>query len=364
MVQIQEQVPLAELTTFGVGGPARYFAEIASEDAAVAALACARERGVEYFVLGGGSNVLVADAGFSGLVLLNRLRGMAVETSDDRVLVTVGAGEDWQDFVDYCVSRGWQGLECLAGIPGTVGAAPIQNIGAYGQDVSQTIARVRCLDTVLGSEIILAADDCHFRYRESIFNRACRGKYLVLSVTFALRRGGAPVVAYRELVERLGGIPEPDLIQVRDAVLAIRAGKGVLVRDGYESWHSAGSFFKNPLVTAGHFATVQSLVAGAAGRGTWFWPQPDGSVKLSAAFLIQCAGFERGCRAGAVGLSPYHTLILVNYGGATARDVVAFAQQIQERVKDRFGVLLFPEPRLLGFGPEQADRFTTESGFD
>jgi len=350
MIDMQENVPLAALTTFAVGGPARYFVELSSEKDALPALDFAREKGLEQLVLGGGSNVLISDEGFPGLVILNRIKGLSIEEQGDTVFATVGAGEDWQDFTDLCVAREWQGVECLAGIPGTVGASPIQNVGAYGQEVSQVISRVRCLETANGKVVTFDNEDCAFRYRESIFNTSEAGKYLVLSVTFKLLRGGVPVVTYRQLDDRLSGLRSLTLADVRDAVIAIRAGKGVLVRTGYESFKSAGSFFKNPIVTRAFFEHIESIVAGK-GSSTWAWPLPNGDVKISAAYLIQCAGFDRGYRKGTVGISPHHTLILINSDGASAREIADFAAEVQQRVLDRFGVLLHPEPRFIGFNP-------------
>jgi UDP-N-acetylmuramate dehydrogenase len=357
-IAILKNEPLAALTSFGVGGPARYFARISREEDAVSALAFARERGLEALVLGGGSNVLISDEGFQGLVVLNRITGLAVEEAGRNVRVSAGGGEDWQDFVDHCVAEGWQGVECLAGIPGTVGASPVQNIGAYGQEVSQVISSVRCLETATGTIVTFDSDECAFRYRESIFNTRDAGKYIVTSVTFDLAKGGAPAVTYRELQERLSGISSPTLADVRDAVIAIRAGKGVLIRTGYETLKSAGSFFKNPVVTREHFEHVRKVLAGREGTATWFWALPGGDVKLSAAFLIQRSGFERGSGRGNVGISPHHTLILVNRGGATAREIVDFAAEVQGQVLDRFGIFLVPEARLIGFGtsPLQARR--------
>jgi UDP-N-acetylmuramate dehydrogenase len=348
-IDIQENVPLADLTTFGVGGPARYFVRISSEKDAESALAYAGERSLETIILGGGSNVLISDEGFPGLVILNRITGFTVEEAGDTMLVTVGGGVDWQDFTDLCVARGWQGVECLAGIPGTVGASPIQNIGAYGQEVSQVISQVRCLKTATGNAVTFDNEACAFHYRESIFNTREVGKYLVTSVTFRLTGGGAPFIHYRELEERLSEVPSPTLADVRDAVIAIRDSKGVLVRTGYESFKSAGSFFKNPVVSRTRYEQIEALVAGHGNSKNWAWPLPNGDVKISAAYLIQRSGFDRGYRRGNVGISPHHTLILINRGGATAREVVDFAAEVQHRVLDRFGVLLTPEARLIGF---------------
>jgi len=349
-IEIRENEPLAALTTFGVGGPARFFVRVDSERDAVSALAFAAERGLDHLVLGGGSNLLISDDGFPGLVILNRIAGMDAEEAGDQVLVRAGAGEEWQEFADHCVSKGWQGVECLAGIPGTVGASPIQNVGAYGQEVSQVIAEVRCLETATGRAVSFDNAACGFRYRESIFNTVEAGNYLVTSVTFRLTRGGAPELKYRELEERFSGKPAPTLAQVRDAVLAIRDGKGVLVRNGYQSYRSAGSFFKNPIISHASFEAVEAVLAADGAPSNWAWPLPDGRVKVSAACLIQRAGFERGHRSGTVGLSPHHTLILVNHGGATARELVDFAAHVRQRVHDRFGVVLSPEARLIGFG--------------
>jgi UDP-N-acetylmuramate dehydrogenase len=350
-IAIQENVSLAALTTFAVGGPARYFVEIFSQKDAAAALAFARDKGLGSLVLGGGSNVLISDDGFPGLMIVNRIKGLTVEELGDSVLVTVGGGEDLQDFVDLCVAREWQGVECLAGIPGTVGASPIQNVGAYGQEVSSVITRVRCLDSASGNVVTFENDECAFRYRESIFNTTEAGKFLVLSVTFTLLRSGTPVITYRELAERLSGIPSPTLADVRDAVIEIRAGKGVLVRTGFESFKSAGSFFKNPIVPCSQFEHIESIVGANGSSAKWAWALPNSDVKISAAYLIQSSGFNRGYRKGKVGISPYHTLILINGEGASARELVDFAAEVQQRVMDRFGVILQPEPRLIGFSP-------------
>lgn len=348
-IDVRENVPLNIYTTFGVGGPAKYFVEVSSEEDARYALLFARNNGLSLIVLGGGSNVLISDEGFPGLVILNRIKGLAFEESGRNVFVRAGGGEDWQEFTDRCVDAGWQGIECLAGIPGTVGASPIQNIGAYGQEVSQVITEVRCLETATGNVVVFSNDECAFRYRESIFNTKEAGKYLVTSVTFRLMMNGAPVVKYRELEEKLSPLPKPNLADVRDTVMAIRDGKGLLVRAGYEAIKCAGSFFKNPVVVQARFEDIEAIVARHGGCANWAWPLPSGDVKISAACLIQCSGFDRGYCQGNVGISPRHTLILVNRGGASAREVIDFAAEVQRRVLDLFGVLLLPETRLIGF---------------
>jgi UDP-N-acetylmuramate dehydrogenase len=348
-IVIRENVTLADFTTFAVGGPARWFAQVSNEEEALQALVFAREKGLPLLVMGGGSNILASDDGFPGLVILNRITGFSFEQAGGDIFVTAGGGEDWQDFVDRCIGAGWQGVECLAGIPGTVGASPIQNIGAYGQEVSQVITEVRCLEIATGTTVTFDNEKCSFRYRESIFNTKRIGSYLVTSVTFRLKRNAAPAVNYRELEERLSAVAEPGPADVRDSVMSIRDGKGLIVRPGYQSFRCAGSFFKNPVVTSAQFEQVRDLVGGHGEGAGWAWPMNGGFVKISAARLIQCSGFERGYRSGNVGISPRHTLILVSYEGATAGEIVDFASEVQRRVMDRFGVLLLPEVRLVGF---------------
>jgi UDP-N-acetylmuramate dehydrogenase len=346
---IQENVPLAGFTTFGVGGPAHRFVEVATQEEAARALAFASEHQLQFFVLGGGSNVLVSDSGFPGLVIMNRIKGFSVVGDGGSVLVTAGGGEDWQEFTDRCVAEGWQGIECLAGIPGTVGASPVQNIGAYGQEVAQTIVQVEALETATGNVVHFAKGECGFGYRSSIFNSTEAGRHLITGVTFRLVPGGAPHIAYRELEERLVAKAAPTLDEVRDAVLSIREGKGLIIREGFDSFKSAGSFFKNPIVTLDEYERIARVVEEAGGFANWAWPMEPGAVKISAACLIQCAGFNRGQRKGAAGISPRHTLILVNYGGASAGEIIAFAVEVRQLVFERFGVHLLPEVRLIGF---------------
>jgi UDP-N-acetylmuramate dehydrogenase len=349
VLSIQENVPLAGFTTFGVGGPARRFVEVSTQEEAAQALAFASEHLLPVFVVGGGSNVLISDSGFPGLVILNRIKGFSVTRNDDSALVTAGGGEDWQCFADRCVAEGWQGIECLAGIPGTVGASPVQNIGAYGQEVSQTIVRVEALETATGRGVRFGKEQCGFGYRGSIFNSTEAGRHLITRVTFRLVPGGAPHIAYRELEERLAACTAPTLGEVRDTILSIREGKGLLIREGFEDFKSGGSFFKNPVVTADEYESIARVVEGAGGFANWAWPTESGTVKISAACLIQCAGFLRGHRKGAAGISPRHTLILVNYGGASAREIIGFAAEVRQAVFERFGVPLVPEVRLIGF---------------
>jgi len=303
------------------------------------------------FVLGGGSNVLVSDEGFPGLVILNRIKGFRSRTEGDDILLYAGAGEDWQLFADRCVAEGFQGVECLAGIPGTVGASPVQNVGAYGQDASETITGVRVIETYSGNDVFLSKDDCGFGYRKSIFNTTCTGKYIISGVTFKLKLNGDPAIKYSELERHFGGQGDVTLKQVRDAVIGIRDSKGLLVRQGYESFKSAGSFFRNPMVDAERFEEIEAAVERSGGCRNWAWPTDSGTVKVSAACLIQRSGFSPGYNTSTVGISPKHALIVINRGGAKAAEIVSLACEIQKRVFDMFGVLLLPEVKLVGFPP-------------
>jgi UDP-N-acetylmuramate dehydrogenase len=264
------------------------------------------------------------------------------------VEVTAAAGEPWDDLVGQTVERGWAGLECLSGIPGLVGATPIQNVGAYGQDVSQTITALRAVDRRTRRPLTLAAAECRFGYRDSLFRSGEPDRYVVLAVTYRLACDGVPAVRYAELQRHLEGrgIPAPSLAQVRESVLAIRRAKSMVLEDGDENRRSCGSFFVNPVVTAAEAARIGTLAAPAGGMPQW--PEADGRVKLSAAWLIERAGFARGDRLGAVGLSTRHTLAIVCHAGARAAEVAAFARRVRGGVAERFGVRLSPEPVFWG----------------
>jgi UDP-N-acetylmuramate dehydrogenase len=347
-VDPSERVPLAPLCTLGVGGPARFFAEAAEEGDVLDALDWAARRRAAVHVLGGGSNVVVADAGVDGLVLRVAIRGIAVRQGPDAVEVTAGAGEPWDDLVRLAVDRGWAGLECLSGIPGLVGATPIQNVGAYGQEVSQTVCAVRALDRSQRAIATLTPAECRFAYRDSLFKSGAPGRHVVLAVTYRLVAGGPPAVPYAEVARHLEtrGVPSPSLADVRAAVLAIRRAKSMVIAPGDENRRSCGSFFVNPVVAADVAASVRSRAGGDPAMPCW--PEPGGRAKLSAAWLIERAGFARGHRAGPVGLSSRHALAIVAHDGARARDVVAFARLVRDRVEDRFGIRLAPEPVFWG----------------
>jgi UDP-N-acetylmuramate dehydrogenase len=348
-IAIQTDVPLAPLTTLQLGGPACFFARAESEQAVGEALTWAQGRGVPVFVLGGGSNLVVADEGFEGLVLQVALPGLQFEVVGDEVLVEAGAGQPWDELVGEAVTRGLAGLECLAGIPGFVGATPIQNVGAYGQEVSETVRHVRVMDRHTLAVSDLRPEDCGFGYRDSAFKRS-PDRAVVLGVTFALRPGGAPTVRYPELRDALSG--EPSLTEVRATVLALRRRKSMVIDEEDENRRSAGSFFMNPIVSpevAARIATqavMEGLVREAAQVPCY--PAAGGQMKLAAGWLIERAGLTRGYRQGPVGISSRHALALVHHGGGRTADLLVLARHVRDTVAARFGVLLVPEPVLLG----------------
>jgi UDP-N-acetylmuramate dehydrogenase len=347
-ISIKENFPLRELTTFKIGGAARYFTEVTSEDSIMKALEFAKDRSLDLFVLGSGSNLLVSDAGFLGLVIHNKLTGIKSSRKGNSIIATVNAGHNWDAFTKFCTEHNWQGVECLSGIPGTVGAAPVQNIGAYGQSAECVVEEVLAIDISTGTPVILGNRECGFGYRKSIFNTDAAGRYIITGVTFSLAASGCPNVAHHDLKRYFSSTVNITPTQVRDAVLEIRNSKGLLVLDGYERLNSAGSFFKNPVVSHDLFEHVEKTVHDNGGCENWWWPQTSGEVKISAACLIQTAGFTRGYRRGNVGISPLHALALINYGNATACEVIAFARQVQEQVRDKFGITIKPEVQYIG----------------
>lgn len=348
---VEENRPLAPLTTLGIGGSARWFVEATTEQDIAEAATWAQKKNTPLFVLGGGSNLLVADAGFDGLVLHVALKGVDVResaASPGERIYEVAAGEDWDGCVRRTVEDNCAGLECLAGIPGTVGGTPVQNVGAYGQEVAPVIERVRVFDLAESSFAELSAAECGFAYRRSRFNTSDKGRYVVTRVDYRLRLGGAPTLKYADLQRAFPTDSSPTLKEVAEAVRRIRQSKGMLIVDGDPDCRSAGSFFKNPIVSEDQAGRVAS-VAGAeppqfsAGSGN------KGCVKLSAAWLIERAGFTRGYASGRAGISRKHTLALINRGGATAAEILALAGEIRAGVATRFGVELQMEPVLLGF---------------
>jgi UDP-N-acetylmuramate dehydrogenase len=345
--RLQRNVPLAPLTTLGIGGPARVFIRAESVDEIREVIARADAQGRALFILGGGSNVLISDEGFDGVVLQIHLRGMTVLHQDaDVATVYVAAGEPWDDFVAFAVIRGWAGVECLSGIPGLTGATPIQNVGAYGQDVSETIVRVEAIERDSGRVVTLTNAECGFGYRQSVFKNAAKDRYVVAGVTFRLRPGGAASIQYPELRKYMDeqGIDVHDLQSVREAVIAIRKRKGMVLDPSDPDTRSDGSFFMNPVVTPAGF---EELLLRVTTRDVPHFPAGD-QIKLSAAWLIEQAGFRKGFQHGNIGLSSKHTLAVINRGGGTAREVMELVAMIQERVRRTFGVEIQPEPIFVG----------------
>ncbi|PYN30324.1 MAG: UDP-N-acetylenolpyruvoylglucosamine reductase [Candidatus Rokuibacteriota bacterium] len=342
-----ENVRLAEHCTLGVGGPARFFVEARDEAAVLEALDWARARRLPIRVLGGGSNLVVADEGIDGLVVKIALRGIDTREAHGVVEVTAAAGEPWDELVRLCVDHGWAGFECLSGIPGLVGATPMQNVGAYGQEVSETVILVRALDTCTGRIMTFENRECRFGYRDSMFRSDEPGRYVILSVGYRLRPRGAAAVRYADVEKDLAarGIAKPSLTDVRASVIAIRRSKSMVLDPRDANRRSCGSFFTNPIIPGAELAAVESR---AGNRAMPRWPLPGGQVKLSAAWLIERAGYTRGRADGPVGLSTNHALAIVAHDGARARDVVAFARRVQTAVADRFGVRLTPEPVFWG----------------
>ena len=344
-MKILENISLAAFTTFGIGGPARWFAEAATEAEIAEASEWARERGVPLFVLGGGSNVLVADEGFPGLVLHVGMKGI----DRDGELFRVAAGENWKNCVQQTIGANCAGMECLAGIPGTVGGTPVQNVGAYGQEAASIIERVRAFDLKTRQFVEFSNADCGFAYRTSRFNSTDRGRYIVTRVDYRLRENGAPLIEYQDLKAHFADwATAPTLAETADAVRSIRRRKGMLLVDGDPDCRSAGSFFKNPSVTEEVAERVRKIAAGA-GVPLRAFPAEGGLVKIPAAWLIEQAGFAKGYARGAAGISSRHTLALVNRGGATAKEILALAGKISEAVEARFGIRLEMEPEMVGF---------------
>lgn len=341
---IREHVSLAEFTTFKIGGPARFFAVAENEGDVAEAVTWAEERGLPLFVLGGGSNLLVSDRGFDGLVLIMGIRGVKQEGD----VFEVGAGEVWDEFVQRAVEVGYAGVECLAGIPGSVGGTPVQNVGAYGQEVAETIVSVRALDRRTGRFCELSNAECNFRYRKSLFNADEPGRYLVTSVRYRLHPKGQAKVTYADVKRYFDGKAEtPELAEVASAVREIRRGKGMLIVEGDADCRSAGSFFKNPVVGVERLGAV-AAAARVAEAEVPHWRAGEGEVKLSAAWLIERAGFGKGFVDGSAGISSRHTLALINRGGATAADIERLQGRIVDGVREKFGVGLEREPVKVG----------------
>jgi UDP-N-acetylmuramate dehydrogenase len=349
---LQENIPLAPLTTFRIGGPARYLVEAKSVSEVQEAIAFARSKDLPLFVLGGGSNLVVADSGWPGLVLKVVIGGIERRPGNDdegRVLFDVGAGESWDRFVSHAILAKCAGVECLSGIPGSVGGTPVQNVGAYGQEVAETIDSVEVFDLKDGQVRELCREACGFTYRSSIFNTSERGRFVILRVVYALTPGGEPRISYADLKRHFEGRETaPNLAETREAVRHIRALKGMLLVAGDPDCQSAGSFFKNPVLTAEQHEDLRKRAV-AKGFSVPSYPALEKSKKVSAAWLVEKSGFARGYGFGHVGISSKHALAIVNHGGASAAEVLALKDQIQQRVEEIWGVFLEPEPVMIGF---------------
>jgi UDP-N-acetylmuramate dehydrogenase len=371
MIEIRENIRLAPYTTLKVGGDARYFAEAANDDDVIDAVRWARAQALPFFVLGGGSNLLVSDAGFHGLVLHMSIDGIDTHEDGGKRIFSVGAGVEWDTFVARAVQDNCAGVECLSGIPGTVGGTPIQNVGAYGQDVSETIVRVCAVDATTLNRVAFDNSGCGFSYRQSRFNGNEPGHYIVTRADFALQPGGRPRIAYADLKRHFSAASisdksssarssnaatkaidpaAPSLFEVREAVLAIRRVKGMVLDEEDADSRSAGSFFKNPVVG---LAVYKRIAANSPVPVPHFDASP-GHVKLAAAWLIEQAGIVRGFALGPVAISSKHTLALINRGDATAADLLRMKDFVQQQVYRRFAVELLPEPVMLGFGAQFA----------
>ena len=342
---VQENVPLADFTTLKIGGEARYFVQACDEVEVHGALEFAEQNDLNVFILGGGSNVLIADEGFDGLVLQIVLKGISVSREKDNIFfVEAQAGEDWDEFVKFCVEKNLQGVECLSGIPGFIGGTPVQNVGAYGQEVSETIVSVKVLERASGKIFELTSRECGFAYRTSIFNTTKKNQFVVLAVTFALKPNGKPKIVYKDL-QKYFGEKKPTLQETRKAVLEIRRAKSMVIDREDVNSRSAGSFFKNPIVETERFEEICEKFGGSIPS----YSIDKNTVKIPAAWLIEHSGFQKGYRKENVGISTRHTLAIVNLGNASANDVFAFKNEIQEKVREHFGIMLIPEPVFIGF---------------
>ena len=329
---------LSDLTTLRVGGPAGHFYRVSSEAEIIAAIEGAGDHPI--LILGSGSNVLISDTGFPGVVIQIANNKVAAEVDAcSGATLNIGAGENWDDFVKTTIDRGWAGLETMSGIPGTVGAAPIQNIGAYGHEVSEFITRVRTYDMANKKLRTFTNDECQFKYRDSLF-KSNPGQFVILEVQFNLRRGEMTTpIQYEELARELGiSVGEKaDVIKTREAVLKIRARKGMLLNDNDPDTYSAGSFFTNPIV-------AESQIPNGAPK----YPQGDGTFKTSAAWLIENSGINKGQRLNGAGISNKHVLAITNADKAKAADIAALAMQVRDAVRLQFGIELKPEVNLVG----------------
>jgi len=355
-MRVQENVSLAPLTTFRIGGPARFFVEAQSLSDVQEAVAFGLTRNLPLFVLGGGSNLVVADSGWLGLVLKVAVVGISRRPGleDGKAVFDVGAGESWDGFVAHAVAADCAGIECLSGIPGSVGGTPVQNVGAYGQEVAETIESVEALDLKDGQIRELCREACGLSYRSSIFNSSERGRFIIVRVTYALAPGGTPHLEYADLRRHFADRDSaPNLAETREAVRSIRARKGMLIVEGDPDSRSAGSFFKNPVLSEEQHKELQKR-AQSKKLSIPSYPALEQKQKVSAAWLVEHSGFARGYRRGQAAISSKHALAIVNHGGATAAEVLALKDEIQEKVEETWGVRLEAEPVFVGMGGQRS----------
>jgi len=339
---IEEGIPIAPLTSMGIGGPARFFVHVESLEDLEHAIGWARDQKLETFLLGSGTNILVGDAGFDGLVLRMELRGTTWLDCGDHVLATAYAGEEMDHLCQETVDRGLQGIECLSGIPGTVGAGPIQNIGAYGQELSDVVQGVEVLDFQSMERFVWTREECGFGYRSSRFKE--QKTFSVVSVSLRLEKRDLVTVDHQQLRANLGPSRQASLRAVRRAVLDLRASKSMLLRDDDPDSKGCGSFFVNPVLSPDQYAVFCARAPGTHPH----YVEPSGATKIPAAWLIERAGFSRGMSRGRVSISSKHVQAITNRGGATAREVLELVDEIQQGVHGRFGIALVPEPVFLG----------------
>ncbi|MDP4001135.1 MAG: UDP-N-acetylmuramate dehydrogenase [bacterium] len=352
VIDIQENKPLKQLTTFDIGGSAAFYVTISSTVDLAVALDFAKLRKLEIFVLGGGSNILISDQGFAGLVIQNQIKGFETKETPEGMLVKIGAGEDWDHVVERSVNKGLYGIECLSGVPGSAGGAVVQNIGAYGQTIGDVVKSVDVVELKTGEKKIFNANQCEFEYRQSLFKKNS-GKYIVTGFEIQLTNTGNSNLAYHDLVNYFKNkTGKPNLKEVREAVIETRAKKGYLVLPGYEKFKTAGSFFKNPIVDKDSFLQIKDWLEKHEIKGEcldpWFWEISPNKIKIAAPCLILHAGFKKGFIKGNVGVSPKHPLALINLGGASASELLNLADEITQAVKAKFGIELEKEVKLIG----------------
>jgi UDP-N-acetylmuramate dehydrogenase len=339
-MNIQENIPLAQLTTFKIGGPARFFCSVKDMKELKEAVAFAKDKGVPFFVLGGGSNLLIADAGFNGLVIKVEIMGKEVKKKEEGDIVTAGAGEMWDDFVHWTIDQGFNGLENLSAIPGTVGAVPVQNIGAYGAEASQFVSSVHAFDAKEMKEVTLSGRDCHFGYRNSLFKHE-KGRYVIAHVDFALKKDGKVNLEYKDVKEYFNKLQvasdklqEITPAQVREAVINIRWNK----LPDWNTWGTAGSFFKNPVVPKEKYEELKKIYPAMPG-----FPESDGSVKISLGWVLDNVCKVKGLMDGGVGTYEKQALVIVTKPGATSTEVVSFTHKLMDQVKEKLGITIEAE---------------------